>query len=94
MTHFDPVAVPSPVDRPRWTTLTVAAIGLAAAGVLFSVFAGLGMLPAIAAVVTGFISHVKTPENRPWGLVAGLSGVFGMMVAAIVLITIGVMYLT
>lgn len=63
--------------------LSIASMVCGIAGVLFS-FAGLGFLPALAAVITGHMARSRDPQAKPFWLTGLISGYVGIGLSVIV----------
>ncbi|GAA3595225.1 hypothetical protein GCM10022266_05690 [Agrococcus terreus] len=52
-------------------------------GVLGTLAFGLGLLPALAGAILGFVAVRKNPEAKPWPLIAGIVGAVAALASAI-----------
>lgn len=63
--------------------LSIASMVTGIAGVLLSL-GGLGLLPAIAAVVTGHLARTRNPQAKPFWMTGLISGYVGLGISVLV----------
>lgn len=60
-------------------------------GVVFGLFYGLGLFPAIAAIITGHIAQKRQPAGRGFwiaGLICGYVGLLGSLIGVALLVVV------
>lgn len=100
MSDLTPATPPAPAGAGEVGTpsgLSIASMVTGIAGVLLS-FGGLGLLPALAAVITGHMARTRNPEGRPFWLTGMITGYVGLglsvVIGLIVVVAFGAFFLT
>lgn len=85
MTDVEPAVPPVPgaVEPIRPMGLAIASMVTGITGVLLAI-AGFGLLPAIAAVVTGHLAQRREPHARPFWLTGIITGYVGLGLSVII----------
>lgn len=85
MTDVEPAVPPVPgaVEPIPPMGLAIASMVTGITGVLLSI-AGFGLLPAIAAVVTGHLAQKRQPHARPFWLTGIITGYVGLGLSVII----------
>lgn len=100
MSDLAPSTSPGPVGPGEAGTpsgLSIASMVTGISGVLLSL-GGLGLLPALAAVITGHMARTRDPGARPFWLTGLITGYVGLglsvVVGLIVIVAFGAFFLT
>lgn len=100
MSDLTPVTSPAPLGAGEAGTpsgLSIASMVTGISGVLLSL-GGLGLLPALAAVITGHMARTRDPGARPFWLTGLITGYVGLglsvVVGLIVIVAFGAFFLT
>lgn len=100
MTDLEPAAPPAApvaIEPVPPMGLSIASMVTGIAGALFSL-GGLGLLPAIAAVITGHMAQKRQPHAKPFWLTGIISGYVGLALSLVIglwiIATAGLFFLT
>jgi len=65
--------------------LSIASMVLGICGVIFGFTSGLGLFPAIAAVITGHLGYARQPRGKGYGLTGLITGYVGILISLVVI---------
>lgn len=74
-------------ERPK-QTLAIVSLVTGIVGIVFSFVFGLGLLPAIAAIVTGHIALKREPHARGFAIAGVITGYSGLALSILVVIVV------